>query len=255
MRRNVLLALGLSFLILLAPDTTRAQTEEGAEIFVQANQAFKADRFDEAAEGYKRLLHSGYQSGHLYYNLGNAYFKSDRLGRAILNYKRARLLIPRDADLNFNLSQALDRVVDDVPEEKSFVTMTFFWLDSLTLAELFFGFALINVFFWGILFIRLFIRVEWTYYAAFVLLIFWIVSGTSFGLKWYQIATNDRAVILHEEVSVMAGPDANDTILFKLHEGTTIRHERSEDGWSLVRLSKDRRGWVPSDSIEEIQGR
>ena len=253
MKKTILLILTLTCLALLLPNTSKSQTEAWSEVFFKANQAFKADRFDEAVEGYNKLLLLGHESGDLYYNLGNAYFRMNQLGRAILNYELARLFMPRDADLNFNLSHALDQIVDDVPEEKDFVVMTFFWLDSLSMAELFFGFALINILFWGILFIRLFFRMEWTYYMTIIFLIFWIISGTSFGLKWYQRGTDDRAVIIREEVNIMAGPDEKDTVLFKLHEGTIIHNERSEDGWSLVSLSNEKRGWIRSESIKEIQ--
>ena len=49
-----------------------------------------------------------------------------------------------------------------------------------------------------------------------------------------------------------AGPDSNDTVLFKLHEGTTIQSVRIEDDWSLIRLSDSKRGWVESSTIEQI---
>jgi hypothetical protein len=71
-------------------------------------------------------------------------------------------------------------------------------------------------------------------------------------VKWHQLRTDLRAVILAQEAAVLAGPDSNDTVLFKLHEGTTIHRERIEDGWSLIRLSESKRGWLKSSSIEQI---
>jgi len=114
------------------------------------------------------------------------------------------------------------------------------------------GFAVLNLLFWGILVLRLIVRPEWSYYVFIVLLIFWLVGGVSLGVKWHQLNTDLRAVILAEEADVLAGPDADDTVLFKLHEGTTIHRERTEDGWSLIRLSDSKRGWVRSDTIESI---
>jgi len=78
------------------------------------------------------------------------------------------------------------------------------------------------------------------------------VGGASLGVKWHQLRTDLRAVILTGEVDVLAGPDSNDTVLFKLHEGTTIYRERIEDDWSLIRLSENKRGWVKSSTIETI---
>jgi hypothetical protein len=86
-----------------------------------------------------------------------------------------------------------------------------------------------------------------------VVLIFWVIGGASFGLKWYEVGTDDRAVILSEEADVLAGPDIEDTVLFKLHAGAIVHHERSEDGWSLIRLPDMKRGWVERVSVETIQ--
>jgi tetratricopeptide (TPR) repeat protein len=229
-----------------------AETPSVEELYFEANRAYKENRYQEAIDGYLRLIGNGNVNGHLYYNLGNAYFRSGQLGRAILNYKRAQLLIPRDADLHFNLRYALDQIQDAVPSDQNFLKQAFFWLEDITFRELMWGFGVLNVLFWGILVLRLFVRPEWTYYVFIVVLIFWLVGGASLGVKWQQLKTDRRAVILAEEVDVLAGPDANDTVLFKLHEGTTIHRERIEDGWSLIRLSESKRGWIKSSAIEQI---
>jgi len=231
---------------------SEARTNGWEEFFFKANQAYREGRFHEAIRGYDQLIRSGHQGGHLYYNLGNAYFKTEQLGPAILNYERAYLLIPRDADLNFNLSYARDQMRDAILQPQGFFRAAFFWLDSLSMAELFWGFAFLNVLFWGTLFVRLFFRMEWTYYLFLILLIFWLIGGTSFGLKWYQAGSDDRAVVLKQEVSILAGPDVRDTVLFKLHEGTIVHHERSEDGWALVHLPDKKRGWMKSEAVELV---
>jgi len=243
------------FLLLLffAAGSCRASDMPAAEeIYFEANRAYKEDRYQEAIDGYLDLIGNGYVNGHLYYNLGNAYFRAGQLGRAILNYKRAQLLIPRDADLNFNLRYALDRSQDAVSADQNFLMQAFFWLDEVTLPELMWAFVVLNILFWGILLLRLFRRPEWTYYVFIVLLIFWLVGGVSLGVKWHQSKTDLRAVVLLGEVDVLAGPDSNDTVLFKLHEGTTIHRERIEDGWSLIRLSPSKRGWLKSSAIEQV---
>ena len=71
-------------------------------------------------------------------------------------------------------------------------------------------------------------------------------------LKWYGWAADDRAVVLADEVEVRAGPDRGDTTLFKIHEGTVVHHERSEDDWVLLHQSKDKRGWAESEQLERV---
>ena len=248
--------LGLIVPFLIALSSAHANinvAEDSAEaLFFKANQSYKEGRFQDAVDGYLRLIESGVQNGHIYYNLGNAYLRLDDLGSAILFYERARLLIPRDADLNFNLRYALDQTRDAIPASQSVIRQGFFWLNDLTFSELFWSFAVLNTAFFSILLTRLFYRAEWSYYLFLILLIFTAVAACSSGLKWYELDTDDRAVILNEEVNVRSGPDPQDTVLFKIHEGTMVHHERSEDGWVLVHLSEEKRGWVQAKDLERI---
>ena len=252
MKRHLQIISALFALALLCFPSGLGANEPWEEVFFKANEAYKEGRFNDAVAGYNKLLESGLKNGHLYFNLGNAYFRLNQLGQAILNFERARLLMPRDADLRFNLGHARDQTTDAIPESEGFLNMVFFWLDALNLAELFWAFAFANLVLWATLLIRLYNRSEWTFYTALITLAFWIVLGTSSGMKWYQTTKDRRAVIITKEVPVLAGPETGDTLLFKLHEGTIVRHERSEDGWSLIRLADKKRGWVQANAIERI---
>lgn len=229
-----------------------ATSEPLEEVFFKANQAYKEGRFQEACKSYQQLIKGGHKNGHLFYNLANTWFRLEELGRAIVNYERAKLSIPRDADLNFNLGYAREQTKDAVPESRSLVSIVFFWLESFSLNEFFWGFAALNLLFWGTVLVRLFLHADWLYYMFIGLLVFWLIAGISFALKWYQVETDDRAVILSEEVDVLAGPHSQDTVLFKLHAGTIVSQERTEDGWSLVSLPDKKRGWLNSEAIETI---
>jgi tetratricopeptide (TPR) repeat protein len=245
----------MAFLLFFLPALSmgKGTTEKSLEeIFFEANQAYKDGRFQDAVEGYIRVIDNGLENGHIYYNLGNASLRLGDLGKAILFYERARLFIPRDADLRFNRSYAQDQTRDVIDEPRSFIRQSFFWLDEVNIYEVFFGFTLLNVLLFGILFIRLFNKEEWTYYLFVILLIFAFIGASSLALKWYQLKTDDRAVILTEELDVLAGPDPQDTVLFKLHEGATVHHERSEDGWCLIHVSSERRGWIRSHDLEKV---
>ena len=252
MKRTIGWALLFLLVFLPANAFLSAEGDSTEDLFFKANQLYKNGRFQDAVDGYLRLIESGVHNGHIYYNLGNAYLRLDHLGRAILFYERARLLIPRDADLNFNLRYALDQTRDAIPVSQSVIRQSFFWLNDLTFSELFWSFAVLNTAFFSILLTRLFYRAEWTYYLFLILLIFTAVAACSSGLKWYELDTDDRAVILNEEVNVRSGPDPQDTVLFKIHEGTMVHHERSEDGWVLVHLSEEKRGWVQAKDLERI---
>ena len=252
MRRVICLAICIIITLFSLYVVAAGEVPQKEDLFFSSNKAYKEDRFQEAIEGYEQLIRQGYRNGHLYYNLGNAYFRLNYLGQAILHYERAHLLIPRNADLNFNLDYARDQTKDAINTSTNFMSMTLFWLDSLSLNELFWGFAITNGLFWFALIIRFIHQSEWIYYLTLFILIVWLVSGISYGSKWYQLKNDTRAVIIAQEVNVLAGPDARDTILFKLHEGTIVYHERQEDGWTLVHLPDKKRGWVSAEAIETI---
>lgn len=246
MKRLLLLAL----LCVAAPSW--AMAPESEKVLQAADRAYRDGRYQEAHDGYQRLLGTEGANGHLLYNLGNTAFRLNQTGRAILYYERARMLLPRDADLTYNLGRAREQVRDIVPEPANFASTAFFWLGSVTPAEVFWWFAAANVLFCSLLAVRLFYRAEWTYYLLFLLLGTWLLAGASFWLKSRQAGADDRAVVLQAEVSVLAGPDIRDTLLFKLHEGTLVSLERSEDGWCLIRLPDGKRGWLRGEALERI---
>jgi len=245
----MILLLGLHFI----PCGVNAKIDQSAQgDFFEANRAYKNDQFQEAVDGYLKLIDNGIENGHIYYNLGNAYYRLGDLGKAILFFERARLLIPRDDDLTFNLSHARNQAVDAVADVQTFSLTDFLGLDSLNLYEVFLVFAIINVFFFFILGTRLYRKTEWSFYLSIFLVIVIGIGGCALALKWYQFTTDNRAVVLSDEVEVRAGPDPGDTALFKIHEGTIVDHERSEGDWVLLHLSKNKRGWAPSKQLERI---
>jgi tetratricopeptide (TPR) repeat protein len=251
-RRIRFLIMGL-LVSLLLPIVAKTENEKSAmECFFEANQAYQNDLFQEAANGYLELIENGFENGHIDYNLGNTFFRLNDLGKAILYYERARLLMPRDSDLIFNLSHARNQALDAVSDSRRFPLNDVLGLDSVNLYEAFFAFTLMNVFFFGMLFIRLFKKAEWTYYLSIFLAIGVGIGACAFTLKGYELITDDRAVVISKEVEVRAGPDPGDTVLFKIHEGAVVHYERSEGDWVLLHLSKDKRGWAESKQVERI---
>ncbi len=250
----VIISLSLGWpVIQLFGSTVATPEKDWEETFFKANQAYKEERYQEAEAGYRKLLDAGHDGGHLYYDLGNAYLRQGELGRAILAYERARIFMPREADLLFNLRYALDQRQDAISEDRSMLATAFFWLDSLSVRELFWTFAVLNLLFWMALLSRLFNRSDLAYYLLLTVTILWAIGGLSFGIKWYQAETDDRAVVIPKEMSIFSGPDERETVLFKLHSGTVVHQERSEDGWALVRFSGERRGWAKGGQIDRIR--
>lgn len=242
----------LLVLLFISCGVKAKDVKSAEEDFFEANLAYKKDQFQKAVDSYLKLIKNKFENGHIYYNIGNAYFRLGDIGRAILFYEKAHLLIPRDNDLIFNLSHARNEAVDAIGDINTFPLNKFFGLDSLNLYETFFAFTVLNVFFFFILGTRLFKKTELSYYLSIFLVIIISIGACVLALKWYGWISDKRAVILSDEVEVLAGPDPKDTVLFKLHEGAVVHYERSEGDWVLLHLSKDKRGWTKSSQLERI---
>jgi hypothetical protein len=74
------LILTLLFISVSFVDGSEKKHLSREEMFFKANEAYKEGRFEDAIDGYTRLLNGSYKSGHLFYNLGNAYFLPNFFG-------------------------------------------------------------------------------------------------------------------------------------------------------------------------------
>ena len=240
----------LMCLIMITVVRNHSSAETGYETFFQANQAYKEGNYEKAASSYQELINAGKINGSIFYNLGNCYVRMNHPGKAILNYERARRFIPRDPDLDFNLRYARDRIKDRIDNSSSFSFSQ--WLNNFNWSEIFWSFVIINIFFWVILILRLWIKSEWTFYALMGLSLLWIVSGISTGIKWYVETHDTRGVVVVPQITVHAGPDEKDTILFKLHAGTIVTCEREDQGWRIIQLTPEKRGWTKSEWVDQI---
>jgi hypothetical protein len=243
------------FLIPLAsyPQDNNGKTDRWEELFHKANQFYKDGKFENALNTYLDILGSGHAGGDLYYNMGNTCYRLKMTGHAILYYERARTFIPRDADLDFNIKYVKKLAKDEIETPVDVISNIFFWASYMTHKEMFALFAIINLFAWCALVLRLYLKKEWTYYILMVFLAGWFITGASFTWKYYLYLNDDRAVILSEEADVLSGPDSGDKLIFQLHAGAVVTVNDSEDKWKLISLPDKKRGWIKADALESIR--
>jgi tetratricopeptide (TPR) repeat protein len=232
---------------------TNVKNVKWEELYFKANQYYKEGKFENALNTYNEVLENGRTGGDLFYNMGNTCYRLNLIGHAILYYERARNFLPRDPDLDYNLRYVKKLKKDAAEDPSDIFSGIFFWTRSLTLAETFLLFSIVNIFLWASFILRIYLKKEWTYYLPIILLVAWFVTGLSFGLKYYSTNNDNRAVVLTETADVLSGPDPGDTLLFQLHSGTVVTQEREEDDWKLIRLPDNKRGWIQSNAVEKIQ--
>ena len=226
------------------------------EEFSEANSLYAGGNYADAASLYEKIADDGVISGDLFYNLGNTYYKLAQKGRAILNYERAAKYIYGDEDLYANYSFVMTLLdikqpVEDYPwHEKLFLKIR-----SVFSTDGWFVFS-------GLIYTALFVILGLTLYNYRLrkqLLVFAAASVLCFSVSIYMFSGSykdtwktDDGIILQSKVQVRYSPSYSGAVAFEAGEGMKARIVRSQDGWSLIRMTKKNTGWIESDAIEKI---
>jgi len=247
------------FIVLFTTGTACAeQTEDHYDqLFERANEAYKAGQYDSAKTLYSEILHNGFVSPELYYNLGNAHFKEGNIPAAILYLERARRLAPSDEDIRYNLEVANSFVTDKIEGvQPIFITR---WWTNLALR--------ISPSAWAWVFIGL-LSLFAALFTVFITsrsrhlrqlgfmggLICLAFAGVALvlGYKGKSMLDKAEAIVFAPSVNVKSEPGLNATVQFVVHEGLKVEIEDSEGEWARIKLADGNSGWVPGQSIERI---
>lgn len=236
--------------------TMCAHAGSARDDFYRGNIAYEKGDYAGAVREYTAFLDAGYESGNLFYNLGNAYFKAGNIGRSILYYEKALALMPRDADTLANLAFVRTSIEDKPEEERPNVFARFFSffisgmsLDALT--------VLCAIFWWAVFacaVIYLFFKDKWPggsrYTAAAGITFLFLSIILVLRLALFDMVQN--GIILDKEVEVKYGPTESDATAFTLHEGTKVRIENVTNDWAQVSFSTGKAGWVRKNALGVI---
>ncbi len=240
----------LIFFFILLCHTPRVHAEDFINEVARANDLYASNNYQQAADSYESLMGRGLNNGHLYYNLGNTYIRLGKTGPAILNYIRAQKLIPRDENLQANLSFAIQQTRDKItPPPPDTLATLFFWVNDLSLNEnINFAFA-INLVFWLILTAWFYFRTDFLRLARNLISLLLLLAFVAIGVKLHLESNSKTGVVLAKTVSVKSGLDASNITLFELHEGALVNITDERQGWIEVQLNSKQKGWIPKDSL------
>ncbi len=243
-------------LILITGSQGHSQNEQERDpgyVFYKANSLYEEGRYDEAIKVYSGLIEQGFESGNLYYNIGNSYFKLGNLGKAILNYERANKIIPGDSDLKSNYNFAISRVLNPVSAKAVpfYKKMTALYnglsIDGLTV-------LLSVIFITMLLFVFIFfiVKPDVRYKtAAFVILIVFFLITLNTLIERIN-ADNRVAVLISESSDATFEPIENATVHFTIYEGATIHIVQEKKDWIKVRRQDGKIGWIKRADLEII---
>ncbi len=235
-----------------------ASPAEMDRLFLEANRLYQTGNYQEALVNYSKIVQSGYESGPLYYNMGNCYYKLSDIGRAILQYERAKRLMPRDEDLKANLAMANLATVDKIEPQADFLLIALVngFVHAIPAAPLI---VLVLAFYvLGAAFLTVWVvsRTRWLRSLAFkisiVCAVLLAVSGLSLFAQERGIRLRKESVILSDKVDVLSAPGGEGVEVFSLHTGTKVRTDQQTGGWIEIILPDRKMGWVKKEVLEPI---
>lgn len=250
--KNTLIAVLLFF---TAASSAQSTVEE-------ASEAYRSEDYKRSVQLYEQVvaqqLSEGKESAEIYYNLGNAYFRNGETAKAILNYERALLLDPGDPDIRHNLRFARTRIEDKIDTSESFFLTT--WVhgfknmfNSNTWATMAIAFFIV---FLSCVATFLFVKKVWikktAFYAGIVIFALLVLSNVcAFNQKNNRIH-RDTGIVMAASASIMASPDANSHELFRLHEGTKVKLNKTDGNWIEIEIANGSVGWTSKENVEVI---
>lgn len=233
-----------------------AQTPD--ELMSKANKFYQEQNFAEAISGYEKILSQGFESGTLYYNVGNAYFKEGKIGKAILSFEKGLKLEPNDEDLQYNLKIANSRTIDKITE----VPKLFFvsWWEGFVTALGISGWSILVVLtFWVLLasiavyfFSR---KSSWqriTFMSGSISLSVLILLVVILFARVNRETATDYGILTEMTYSAKVSPDEKSNDAFVIHEGVKFSLEDSVGEWVKIRLIDGKIGWIKKEAFGQI---
>lgn len=234
-----------------------AQQQNPQVIFNRANKLLQQGDIHQALATYKTLEEQNVISGALFINMGLSYIRVDSMGKAKYYFLKAGQF----KETKQQADQALE-YVESRFSRQSAVLPTLPWQQAINWLNhnigasilLACGIILLNV---GVF---LFIApwfVSRTFSYASKVAITLAVSGVlvialSFYID-YRSQRYQKAVMVTQEASVTNQPEPSATIVSEAFEGYvfTVDQSKSRDqqGWSYIRMSNGRYGWIPTKEI------
>jgi hypothetical protein len=189
---------------------------------------------------------SGYSAAGLY-NLGNSYARAGKPGMAILNYERARLLAPRDPDIEANLRYVrasahlpaeTPNILDDVASIAS--PMWISWLGVL-------GLTLVGA---SAIAAQLASRHRLLCGAA-ALLGATMVTLTAVDAM-ALLPRLHQGIVIAAAAPVRVSPVPMGDALFTLPEGEKVKITAEHEGFALIETRAGRMGWLTHSNLAPL---
>ncbi|MFQ5568981.1 MAG: tetratricopeptide repeat protein [Rhodothermales bacterium] len=249
------LSLSLALLPATTPDTF-AQIADAVRHFDEGNQQYLQGAYQDALAAYEEALNSGYTSGALFYNMGNAYYRLDELGQAIRYYEKARRFLPNDPQLLHNLDIARSRIEAPVS-----ALPTPFWLAFWKRYVVHTGaavFFIVGLFFYGIAAVLIGHRTwtgtrnPWHRRALSLSLLLGILLLVTAFAASLDHTLDRQAVVVVDQIPLREAPQEDASSELNVHEGILLDVLGQQEGWLEVRLPNGVTGWIEAGAAGDV---
>ena len=242
-----------------ARSSTLGPAPTQVEFYQEGNRLYQEGDFEGALASYLRLVEAGFESGEVYYNIGNTYFKLGDVAPSILYYERARRLLPGDEDVQANLDLARSLTVDEIEPLPRFwlFSAVQWWVGLLPRTLLIAVVAASYLVGTGVVLLLILKRgaqvAVWGRRIVLASGVVFFLFGLNLAVREFELGRAQEAVVLQPQVDVLSAPLDDETLtIFTVHEGTKVRIDRFSEEWAEVALEDGRVGWVPVGVLETI---
>jgi len=228
--------------------------EEAIKDFVSASVAYKDEDYDKAINLYNKIINGGWESGAIYYNLGNSYFRKGDIGRAILSYERARRLIPADSDLNYNLRYVRSFIGTKVRVPRYNLVYRFIKRLSKEYNQDFLALMMVISFLvMSISFlVATYSKLSHKNVYIIIILVFSLLFFMCFFISMYKLNIEGNLAVVVKKTDARFEPRSDSTVHFKLYPGLEVKILKQEGGWAKIKREDGKRGWLPKDCFERV---
>ena len=205
----------------------------GQELFLQANQLYAAKSFQEALQLYEKISPKGASA---WYNMGNCAYKVGDYTKALAYWHHAARVgssaIANDSI--YNSTFALQKL------SHTHLSTSFFNRVPLLLVQILF-----------LCMCSLLILVTW--YARkrkkliFIFGIIVVASGFFTGIV-FTMHTGKKAIILHNQTPLYAGPTTDYHELLRLEQGVIVTLKELNNSWAKIQWN-NHSGWILQQEI------
>jgi tetratricopeptide (TPR) repeat protein len=225
----------------------------------EAQEAFTAQRYDDAAAAYSAL---GQERGSpaAYYNAGNAYFRAGKLGPAALGYERALRLDPDLEDARYNLEVTRETIAAKLGKDSLTGSCPTPWWARAVEAWPVWAFLTMTLLADVLVVVLLLARRGRPPGARRALLgagailagLVFIAFGLLLAGRLVRESSSPDALVTADQIVMRELPDPRSREMPTIHAGLRVQVVRERPEWTRIRLANQVEGWVPAGAVGRV---